>query len=132
MKPTLPSFRAWMSTLLALAVSGSMLAAVPPSFHFALARSQPADGATVRTVTAIRLWFTEAPEKGTVSIHVLDAGGDPLPAGDVVRGEGDGSAFTLPFSDALAAGAYQVIWRGMGDDGHVVRGEFGFRVGGAG
>lgn len=132
MKPTLPSFRAWIFTLVALTASGSMLAAVPPSFHFALARSEPTDGARVRTVTAIRLWFTEAPEKGTVSIHVLDAGGDPLPAGDVVQGEGDDAAFSLPLSDTLATGTYRVIWRGMGDDGHIVRGEFGFRVDGGG
>ncbi len=132
MKPTLPSFRAWILALVALIMSNSTLAAAGPSFHFALAKSEPADGATVRAVTAIRLWFTEAPEKGTVSIHVLDVDGHPLPAADVTRDEGDGAAFSLPLSDALAPGPYRVIWRGMGDDGHVVRGEFDFHVAGAG
>jgi len=132
MKPTLPSFRAWVFTLAALAVSGATLAAARPSLHFALARSEPAEGATVREVTAIRLWFTEAPEKGTVSIHVLDTQDDPLPTNDVTPDPGDHAAFSLPLSDGLAAGAYRVIWRGMGDDGHVVTGQFDFHVDGGG
>ena len=129
MVKTLPRIRAVLLALLALAGLGASVGAVQP-FHFALAKSVPADKASVHHAPEVKLWFTEPPSNGTVSIRVLDASGNPVTAGDPAQDKEDPKAFSVAFDGGLAAGAYTVSWRGMGADGHVVRGDFGFTVAG--
>ncbi len=126
MKPTLPSLGAAFFAL-------ALLAFAPPAAfgarrHFELVRSDPVADSTVATVLAVRLWFTEAPEDNTVSIHVLDAAGEQTPVSDVSQDSEDPTMFSVAPRAALAPGTYTVAWRGMGDDGHVVRGQYEFRV----
>jgi len=128
MKLTLPRLRTQALILLTLGLAGVAGAAVP--FHFALVKSAPAAKETTHHVSEVKLWFTEAPSDHTLSIHVLTADGNEVPAGDLVQDKEDDTAFSVPFSEALGAGAYTVSWRGMGDDGHVVRGDFTFTVAG--
>jgi methionine-rich copper-binding protein CopC len=99
-----------------------------PSFHFGLAKSAPAEGDTAAAVSQVELWFTQVPQDGSLSVRVVTAGGDLVPAGDPEQDPEDGKHFTVNLDDTLPPGAYTVAWRGMGDDGHVVRGEFGFAV----
>lgn len=128
MKPTLPRLRTLVLTLLTVGLASVAGAAMP--FHFALVKSMPADKATVHHVPEVKLWFTEAPSDNTISIRVLNAEGSEVPAGDLVQDKEDETVFSVPFPEALGAGAYTVSWRGMGDDGHVVRGDFTFTVAG--
>lgn len=128
MKATLPRVRTLLLALATFAAAGSALAATP--FHFALTKSLPANKATVHELGQVKLWFSEAPEDGTVAIHVLDAKGEPVPTTDVAQDPEDATAFSVSPSGTIAPGTYSVSWRGMGDDGHVVRGELSFSVAG--
>lgn len=127
MKPTLPGFWTRLLVVLALTVAGPTMAGARP-FHFELLKSQPAAGDTVQDVPRIRLWFSEPPEQATVSIHVIDAGKKLMPAAQATQDETDEALFSTSLTKALPPGQYTVAWRGMGDDGHVVRGEFAFMV----
>ena len=127
MNPTLPVSRILLLGVLALAAAGSTPAS-GPTVHFGLARSAPADKATVHALSEIRLWFSEAPAEGTVSVRLLDASGAPVPTADPVRDAADGKVVSVQVSQPPAPGQYRVAWRGMGADGHVVRGEFTFTV----
>ncbi len=126
MNPTLPVFRLLL-LVLGLAVPGSTPAS-GPAVHFGLARSAPADKATVHALSEIRLWFTEGPSEGTVSVRLLDASGAPVPTDDPARDAADAKVFSVQVSQPPAAGRYTVAWRGMGADGHVVRGGFTFTL----
>ena len=96
--------------------------------HFALSGSAPEADSEVQSPSEIRLWFTEVPEDGTMSIRLVTSSGDVLKTGEVVQDAEDGRVFSVTVPDALGAGAYTVAWRALGADGHVVRGTFSFSV----
>ncbi len=97
-------------------------------FHFGLAKSMPAADASVASVEAVELWFTQVPQDESVTVRLIDAGGDLVETGGPERDADDGKHITVSVTNALSAGSYTVAWRGIGDDGHVVRNEFGFTV----
>ena len=127
MKPTVPVFRVLLLGVLGVAAAGSTHAPAR-TVHFGLARSAPADKATVHAVSEVRLWFTEAPAEGTVSIRLVGPGGEAVSTDDPVRDPEDGKVFSIQLRQEPAPGTYSVAWRGMGADGHVVRGTFAFTV----
>lgn len=98
--------------------------------HFGLARSAPAADATVHQVAEVRLWFSEAPAEGSVSVRLLDASGALVATSEPARDGEDATSFAVRPPTPPAPGNYKVVWRGMGADGHVVRGEFGFTLAG--
>ena len=98
------------------------------AFHFALARSAPAADATVATPGEVRLWFTEAPEGNTVGIRLINASGEAVATTAVEKAPDEAAVFFVRPSAPLRAGRYTVSWRGVGDDGHAVTGDFGFSV----
>lgn len=102
-------------------------AAIPP-FHFQLEKSSPAADETVTSPEEIRLWFTQVPQENTTSIHVLDSAGEPVHTGEVVQDPENGMVFSVEIHGELSPGTYTVTWRALGDDGHVVRGEYQFTV----
>ena len=113
--------------MLALLAFG--VAAVPAaSMHFALDRSVPEAGATVAPPSSVTLWFTQVPQDNSVSIRLVDARGGLVGSSDPVQNSGDGTRFDIRPSASLAPGAYTVAWRGIGQDGHTVRGDFAFTV----
>jgi methionine-rich copper-binding protein CopC len=118
------------SKLLVLAVSAflGMGAAGSGLMHFALSRSLPAADATVPTAAEVRLWFTEAPQAGTVGIRLLDAAGAAVEAADVAQDAQDNKVYSVAVARRLAAGRYSVAWRGVGSDGHAIQGTFAFTV----
>jgi methionine-rich copper-binding protein CopC len=126
MQPTLPRIRTLAIALLALGVAGSTLAATP--FHFALDKAVPADESSVDAVPEVKLWFTEPPSQGTVSIRLLDADGNLVETTEATQDTEDPTAFAVKPATPPPAGRYTVRWRGMGGDGHVVTGELGFTV----
>lgn len=114
------------------AAAASILTALPTladTVHFGLARSVPAADATVPAVDEVTLWFTQEPQENSMSIRLLDGAGQPVAGGRVRPNADDGKAFTLGLDDPLAGGTYRVGWRAIGQDGHVVRGDFAFAVG---
>lgn len=113
-----------MSTLLV-----TVVAATPGSaFHFGLARSVPAAGASVASPSEVTLWFTEVPQDNSISIRLVDGRGDLVGTSDPRQDGEDRTQFSISPSGTLAAGGYTVAWRGIGQDGHTVRGDFGFTV----
>lgn len=124
---TLP-FALLLPALAALLILPGMARSQPGELHFGLARSVPSDKATVHQVSLVTLWFTEAPAEGSVSIRLLDGDGKAVAASDAARDPEDAKAFSIRPGSAPAPGSYTVSWRGMGADGHVVRGQLVFTV----
>jgi len=129
MHQALPGSRTVVVTLAALLLLGAAPSGAN-RFHFGLANSIPAAQATVETATEVRLSFTEAPSAGTVSIRLVDAKGELVAAGDPTQDPTDPKTYSVAIPNGLGDGGYTVSWRGMGADGHVVRGDFGFTVAG--
>ena len=97
------------------------------ALHFELGKSVPARDASVAPPDTLRLWFTEAPQENSVSIRLM-AGDERVETGPAVQDPDDGKIFSVAVEHALDPGAYTVVWRGMGRDSHVVRGEIPFSV----
>lgn len=119
------------TVMIPLLMGGFVGAAVPGADaerHFALSKSAPAADVSVETVSEIRLWFTEAPQEGTTSIRLIGSDDEAINAADVAQDPEDDRVFFVELNHPLERGTYTVSWRGMGDDGHVVRETFGFTV----
>jgi len=96
--------------------------------HFALSKSSPEAGASVQTPNEIRLWFTQEPQEGTTQIRLVEADDHGVHVMDVAQDANDPTSFYIELHGTLPAGTYNVSWRGMGEDGHVVRDTFQFTV----
>ena len=121
----------FQTAALALGLVG-ILAAVPAEtaapLHFALERSTPEADATVQPPSEIRLWFTQEPQEGTTSIRVVEAEEAGVHVTDAAQAGDDPTSFHVQIHGTLPPGTYTVSWRGMGQDGHVVRDSFQFTV----
>jgi methionine-rich copper-binding protein CopC len=96
-------------------------------FHFALSSATPAADATVDEVHAIQLTFTQVPQEEGRLIRVADPKGQQVELGDLhMDAEMVMSAHIE--GDHLSNGTYTVNWRGAGDDGHFVTGEYTFTL----
>lgn len=113
-----------MSALLVSVVAATPMATV----HFGLSRSAPAAGADVEPPASVTLWFTEEPQDNSISIRLVDSRGDLVGSSDPRQDPDDATQFSIAPSGTLGAGGYTVAWRGIGQDGHTVRGDFGFTV----
>lgn len=121
--------KALQSAALSVAIIGAMVAAHPAEIpHFALSRSAPQADASVESPSEIRLWFTEEPAEGTTQIRLVGAEQAGIHVEEVVQDEEDGRSFAIALHGTLDPGTYTVSWRGMGDDGQVVRESFEFTV----
>lgn len=119
------------TTALALVVAAAMAAApatADDALHFALDRSTPEADATVEALSEIRLWFTQEPQDGTTSIRVVEAEDAGVHVTEATQDPDDATSFFVQLHGTLAPGTYTVSWRGMGQDGHVVRDTFQFSV----
>jgi methionine-rich copper-binding protein CopC len=96
--------------------------------HFTLTRSVPAADASVVPPAELQLWFTEEPQAGSLSIRLLNGRGDLIETQGPRPAEADAKEIHVAMARPLVAGGYRVAWRGIGHDGHVVQGEFGFTV----
>ncbi|MDX1492858.1 MAG: copper resistance protein CopC [Longimicrobiales bacterium] len=118
------------ATALGIALVGALSAATrtSPSLHFALSKSSPEADATVEAPSEIRLWFTQEPQEGTTSIRLVEAEDAGVHVMEAVQDTDDPTSFYVELHGTLPAGTYTVSWRGMGQDGHVVRDSFKFSV----
>jgi copper transport protein len=78
----------------------------------------------------VRITFNEPIEDAFASIQVLDATGRAVDRGDGRRAQDDPTTLSasLPL---LEPGVYTVVWRVVGRDGHLVKGNFAFSIAGA-
>lgn len=114
--------------LLALAMLLPLCVTGPASAHARLVKSKPAaDAQLSASPRAIRLWFNESPELDFSSIRVQDAGGNDVVAGELVRTR-QPNGLSLKVPTPLPAGPYRVRYRVLSVDGHIVEGEFSFRI----
>lgn len=118
----------FLAAVLAIALGTAPTSSAITDLHFALSKSMPEADSSIQSPTAVKLWFTEAPELSTVSIRLVNGGGDLVAAGDVEQDEQDAKSFSIALEFALATGPYTVSWRAIGEDGHAVRGDFTFAV----
>lgn len=119
---------AYLGLGLALAVGASTPVAASDAYHFALSESSPEADASGPAPEEVRLWFTQVPQENSVAIRLIDAAGDALETGEPTADEEDGTIVSVSIDGHLGVGTYTVAWRGIGDDGHVVRGDFEFAV----
>ena len=96
--------------------------------HFGLAKSVPEAESRVPPPSTIQLWFTQIPQDNSVAIRLIDPVGDLIETGLSMQSAEDQKAFNIEVKASLGTGAYTVAWRGIGDDGHVARGDFSFSV----
>jgi methionine-rich copper-binding protein CopC len=120
------SFVTWPAASLATAQS-----ALGPPVHFELRASAPQADSTVTPTDEVRLWFTQEPQSGTTQIRVM-RGNERVPTGAARMDPEDATSFVVRYDMPFEPGEYRVFWRSMAPDGHVVDGEFAFRIAEAG
>lgn len=109
-------------------ITGAACAAIDhEALHFALSKSVPEKDAAIAPPGELRLWFTQEPQDNSISIRLL-AGEELVETEPAVQDPDDGKIFSVAVENALGAGEYAIAWRGLGQDGHVVRGEIPFSV----
>jgi methionine-rich copper-binding protein CopC len=124
-RPTHSTFARWLSLAVLVVVAG----ATPASGvrHLKLDRADPAvNGTVTQAPTAIRLYFSQAPQIKGTSVHVLDAKERAVPLADAHADPKDGKIVIADVKAAVIPGTYTVAWRAMAADGHVVKGDFRF------
>ncbi|WP_162409039.1 copper resistance CopC family protein [Acuticoccus sediminis] len=116
-----------VARFVSLVLAATMLLAAPPGAfaHSAAKPAVPKDGETLSAPPkVVRLEFT-----GPMRITVLKLTG---PGGEVPLERTDGmkpvTTLEATPGSAMAEGAYQIEWRGMGADGHVMTGTVGFTI----
>lgn len=97
------------------------------ALHFSLSKSEPAAEATVSPPEELRLWFTQAPQNNSTSIRLL-AGDAVVETGPAIPDSRDDKVYSVAIGRTLQEGGYNIAWRAMAVDGHVVRGEIPFTV----
>lgn len=100
----------------------------PAAAHAFLDRATPAVGSTVHASPAtVRLAFSEALEPAFSRVHVEDAAGKAVDAGD---GRVDAADRTMLAVDVppLPPGTYRVRWRVVSIDTHVTEGDYTFTI----
>ncbi len=95
--------------------------------HFALASSTPEAKATIGELHAIQLTFTQVPKEGGRLIRLADPQGGQVELGAVHMDAERVMAAQIE-AESLADGTYTVNWRGAGDDGHFITGEYTFTL----
>ena len=96
--------------------------------HFGLAKSVPEADSSLSSLGAIQLWFTQVPQDNSVGIRLINSAGDLLETGPPMQDSADPKSYSIQVKGELGSGTHTVAWRGIGDDGHVVRSEFSFAV----
>jgi methionine-rich copper-binding protein CopC len=107
-----------LASVLGLLTTGAMA-------HSPLKSTTPADAAVIAEVPAnVLLEFTGKLRLTRVTTTHADEEGVDL---DLSGHKGFASKFTIPMK-AMGNGAYIIDWRGLGADGHTMKGSFGFVV----
>ncbi len=118
--------------LLALLIIAAPVLAGASLLHLKLSRSVPSANAVLTAPpTEVKLWFTQKPELSVTSIKIRSGAGATAverALAPLARAEAANSPITAPVGAALAPGRYEVVWRTMARDGHVLNGVIPFDV----
>lgn len=95
--------------------------------HFALSSSTPAADATIEEVRAIQLTFTQVPKEEGRLIRLADPQGQQVKLGSIQMDAERVMSARVETQD-LRDGTYTVNWRGAGDDGHFLTGDYTFTL----
>ena len=95
--------------------------------HFALASATPAADAMVEELHAIQLTFTQVPKEDGRLIRLANPQGEQVELGAVHMDSEMVMSARIEGAE-LSNGTYTVNWRGAGDDGHFVTGEYTFTL----
>lgn len=114
---------------LAIGLTVAALAASPVlALHNHLEKSTPAaDETLAASPKEIRLWFAEKIDPKFSSITLMRPDSSKIEIGKA-HGTDDPKSIAADVTTPLASGKYLIRWRTAGDDGHAVRGTFGFAV----
>ena len=108
-------------------VASAPLYADAVMMHFALASATPEAKATIEEFHAIQLTFTQVPKEGGRLIRLADPHGEQVELG-AVHMDAEMVMSAQIEAESLDDGTYTVNWRGAGDDGHFVTGEYTFTL----
>jgi Putative copper export protein len=112
---------------LLLALSNAMVAYAHPQ----IVSVEPAPNARLEQAPErVRITFNEPIEEAFASIQVLDVTGRAVDRGDGGRMQDDPTTLSASLPP-LEPGVYTVVWRVVGRDGHLVKGNFAFSIAGA-
>ena len=125
--------RSWRGAGAVLALALLSVPAGAVARHLSLLRSEPFANATLAASPAqIRLWFTQRPELAVTSIRLTAGSGSQAverTLAPLSRATAADAPITAAVGAALAPGHYEVRWRTMARDGHVLNGVIPFDVG---
>jgi methionine-rich copper-binding protein CopC len=79
----------------------------------------------------VKLWFTQKAELSVTSMKVKSGAGSAATEralAPLSRGNSADAPITAPVGAALAPGHYEIVWRTMARDGHVLTGVIPFDV----
>ncbi len=120
--------RAWLGAMILLCGTLLLRPAIAWA-HAHLVRAVPAAGSTVSAPpTAIRLWFSEKPERTLTTVTLTDSVGTAMTVGAPAADTAGPLVIAVPLTGALAPGRYTVTWSTAAADGHPSNGRFTFRV----
>lgn len=119
--------------MLVAAVAGASLAARPyrdnPAYHLRLVKSVPGkDSVLTAAPTHVMLWYSQEPQARLSAITLTGPNGAAIELGSVTQCPTEKELLFAKVDGPMPAGAYKVAWRTAGADGHVIRGEFAFRL----
>lgn len=104
------------------------LTSAPAAAHAFLDHADPRVGSTIaQSPHSVRLWFSQALEPAFSRVHVVDASGKTVDAGDAHVDAADKTLLSVTVP-ALAPGAYRVQWRVVSVDTHVTEGDYTFEI----
>jgi methionine-rich copper-binding protein CopC len=104
-----------------------LAAAILLPFHLKLDKSDPkADSALDASPQAVSLWFSQTVELSATKITLTDAAKQEITTKALTKAADGAVVATL--EAPLATGKYNVSWRTMAKDGHVIKGDFAFSV----
>ena len=96
--------------------------------HFGIAKSVPEENSQVQSVSKIEVWFTQVPQENSVSIRLVRSDGSLVSVAIFDSKPDVPEGFIADLGHNLNLGEYEVVWRGIGQDGHVVNGNYSFMV----
>ncbi|QQC64610.1 copper resistance CopC family protein [Paraburkholderia ginsengisoli] len=106
--------------------AGLMLASVAVA-HVFPQKQEPGAGATVTSVTQVRVIFDGPLEPAFSSLTATDASGKQVNAQKASVDPHQPTTMSVPLP-SLAAGHYAVHWVAVASDGHRTHGDYGFDV----
>lgn len=101
-------------------------------FHLRLLRSEPIANTRVAASPAlVKLWFSQRPELTVTSVKLksgVGVGAVERALAPLTRATDASAPIVASVGAALAPGRYEVVWRTMARDGHVLNGVIPFEV----